>query len=343
MRVIEPETSNETSAAKPAARPRRRWFQYSIRSLLLLILVVSIPCSWYAYHRYKVLKAARAVERLQELGCVLSVIHGQDWDDWTCYGALIGDEWKGTDADLALLGDLPDLKELYLDNPNIAEAGLAHLRRLRGLEALHVSSHRVTDATLHHLARLMELETLELTGPITDEGLDALRGLKKLRELKLSETRTSQKRIGRLLVELPGLKSVTHRALTWRQWPSVIGSLGEDTLAEFIQCPLSDVVTYLEDYHDIEIRFDPAAQDRRDAPITVDMRAPLEKVLVSILDPLDLEAVVQPPELLITSEQEAARLAPQRQRVTWRRLPSGRIDGDRGLRIVLPEAATAGR
>ncbi len=31
--------------------PKRRWFQYSLRSLLLLTLLCAVACSWYVEHR----------------------------------------------------------------------------------------------------------------------------------------------------------------------------------------------------------------------------------------------------------------------------------------------------
>ena len=43
-------------------------FQFSIRSLLLLTVVVAIPCSWLAVEREQARKQREAVEAIEKLG-----------------------------------------------------------------------------------------------------------------------------------------------------------------------------------------------------------------------------------------------------------------------------------
>ena len=57
---------------------------------------------------------------------------------------------------------LTKLKELYLNNTKITDAGLVHLKGLTKLERLWLSNTQVTDAGLMHLKILTKLERLHL-------------------------------------------------------------------------------------------------------------------------------------------------------------------------------------
>jgi hypothetical protein len=62
-----------TTSAPPAPKPRRRWLQFSLRTLLVLMLVLGCGLGWLAYK----IKAAReqraAVDAIHKMGggCVL--------------------------------------------------------------------------------------------------------------------------------------------------------------------------------------------------------------------------------------------------------------------------------
>jgi Leucine Rich repeat len=120
-----------------------------------------------------------------------------------------------TDAGLAHLEGLADLRELYLSRladhsldslvnrnttgavitrfgPEITDAGLAHLRPLRRLAALYLNGSRVGDAGLAYLAYLKDLATLDLSETrVTDAGLQRLADLSALEDLSLRDTRIS--------------------------------------------------------------------------------------------------------------------------------------------------------
>jgi hypothetical protein len=75
-----------------------------------------------------------------------------------------------TDDDLAYLKKLPNLKELSLPD-TITDNGLAHVGQLTELRVLFLQGPRITDAGLRHLKGLNRLEFLSLTGTqVTDEG-----------------------------------------------------------------------------------------------------------------------------------------------------------------------------
>jgi hypothetical protein len=127
------------------------------------------------------------------------------------------DGWiRTTDADLAVLRSLPNLKGvnldlgqitdegmrdvvqleklwyLSLDRTLITDNGLARIGSLKNLRGVYISHTRITDEGLRHLKALPNLERLDLSGTkITDAGLAHIGALKNLRALDLSETSIS--------------------------------------------------------------------------------------------------------------------------------------------------------
>src|SRR5688572_30816761 len=61
-----------------------------------------------------------------------------------------------TDADLAVLRELPDLVELDLRKTTIGDAGLVHVATLRKLRSLNVFRTKMTDRGLGQLTTLLE-------------------------------------------------------------------------------------------------------------------------------------------------------------------------------------------
>jgi len=82
-----------------------------------------------------------------------------------------------TDAGLAKVAKMTQLKELRLDNTGISDAGLDHLKGLAQLEYLNVYGSKVTDAGIQKLAGLANLKALYVwqTG-VTKAGVAQLRG-----------------------------------------------------------------------------------------------------------------------------------------------------------------------
>ncbi|TDU73212.1 leucine rich repeat (LRR) protein [Prosthecobacter fusiformis] len=84
---------------------------------------------------------------------------------------------KVTDAGLAAIGQMKNLKELHLENTGITDAGLDHLKGLASLEYLNLYNTKVTDAGAQKLAGLTKLKALYLwqTG-VTKAGVAQLKG-----------------------------------------------------------------------------------------------------------------------------------------------------------------------
>jgi Protein kinase domain len=92
-----------------------------------------------------------------------------------------------TDAAVANLQGLEDLRFLRLNRTAITDAGLAYLTGVPKLELLEQVETRLTDDGMKHLERLPTITWLDLSGTfVTDKGLQHLQALKKLDTLRLN-------------------------------------------------------------------------------------------------------------------------------------------------------------
>jgi beta-lactamase regulating signal transducer with metallopeptidase domain/5-hydroxyisourate hydrolase-like protein (transthyretin family) len=92
------------------------------------------------------------------------------------------------DESLKVLGQMPGLTNLTLQQNDFTDAGLEHLAKSKQLRSLWLGMNRttLTDAGLQHLAGLTGLEQLDLQGAsIGDRGVAALKDLRELRKLYL--------------------------------------------------------------------------------------------------------------------------------------------------------------
>jgi hypothetical protein len=169
----------------------RRRMQFSVRSLLLLVVAIAIPCCWLALERQRAARQQAALLVLREfpgiikydfdIGQSASPVPSELRDylgsdffrnvERVCLGK--GDEF--TDAKLSYVSDLPGLKSLTLNGAAIGDEGLRSLRELLGLEKLHLSNTRISDAGLVHLTHLVNLRQLRITRTqVTDAGVEQL-------------------------------------------------------------------------------------------------------------------------------------------------------------------------
>ena len=99
-----------------------------------------------------------------------------------------------TDADLAILGDRPELESLRFTGADISDEGLTHLAGLLKLISFNLADiPRVTDLGVKHLSPLLpRLKSLELTGTsITDASMPAIGQIPDLNNLDLARTRVT--------------------------------------------------------------------------------------------------------------------------------------------------------
>lgn len=163
------------------ATQSRRWYQFSLRSLMATMVLASIASAWLAQERNEVRKRQEAIAAIEEQGGHvlynnahafrprwLQLLLGDD-SEGEVEVASIGD--NATDAGLVPLASLTSLRGLYCDNTQITDAGLVHLAGLTNLELVELSNTEVTDGGLAHLAGLRKLEFLGLYDThVTDRG-----------------------------------------------------------------------------------------------------------------------------------------------------------------------------
>ena len=207
-------------------KPRRCWFQYSLRSLLLLMFLASLGMSWFAVLAKRARAQKQAVEEIRKLGGqVVYDYEVQAGNTGTFPAVAPGPVWlrsrlgvdffatpvsvgfyspSVTDDGLKPLEQLTKLRALVLCQPHVTDAGLKHLKELRQLEMLHLFDMPVTDAGLEQIKALTKLQRLNLDlTQITDAGLQSLKGLTELRLLELRSTKVTGQGVKRLQQVLP--------------------------------------------------------------------------------------------------------------------------------------------
>ena len=177
-----PHARNAILTGMSASKPKLRWFQFSLRSLLIFVTLCAIPCSWLAV---KLQQAKRQREAVAEI----VKANGAVYYDWECDKdghRSIAFPWRPTPTWWQnLLGD-----DLF-----------------QSVTRVNLPSGQVTDADLEHLKYLSQLEVLLIDNTqVTDAGLENLKGLKHLNRLYLSETKVTDEGIKRLQQALPNCR-----------------------------------------------------------------------------------------------------------------------------------------
>ncbi|MBC7854587.1 MAG: leucine-rich repeat domain-containing protein, partial [Pirellulaceae bacterium] len=188
-----------------APAPKRRWYQFSLKTLLLGMTVLCLgPGGYVVYEQGKARRQKAAVAAIEKLGgklifdervpirsAAIRQILGDDKYEAVVHVQL-HTSTKLTDGDLAHLARLTKLTHLYLNHTQITSTGLAHLTRLKGLTELWLSGTQVTDTGLVHLDPLKGLAALMLNNTqVTDAGLVHLADLNSLTQLQLDDTQVT--------------------------------------------------------------------------------------------------------------------------------------------------------
>ena len=291
---------------KGTVRPRRRWYQFSLGSMLLLMTVFGV---WFGMRMDRARRQARAVAVLRERGDIVyeSAFNHRSlrslpkkkpsWrPKWL--RAIVGDDFfdcvyaaylyrSPSDDDLEYLRDLPDLETLIIDFSQVTVRGLQHVRALRHLKELSLGHNNLTDADLVHLEPLQELRHLSIFCSMSDEAFDSIAALESLETLDISR----------------GPVSSTGRRAAY--------ALDEPTRIEAQEEPLAFVFDYLKDLHNIPLPVDKeevraAGIKWRDIPIEVTVSGQsLERGLDAVLEGTGLGWILTKDGILITTKEKA--------------------------------------
>jgi internalin A len=192
---------------KTVSRPWRRFLRFSVRGMIVLVLVVGAGLGWLV----------RSARIQREAVAAITTAHGRVLYDWEWNNGRHtpdGRPWRprwlvdrqgvdhfnhvtkvvfprdATDAEMAHLGNLTLVDTLVFDPSNVSDLGLAHLDRLTSLRWLSISSASSSaDTRIMRLKMLTRLQGLNLDGSdVTDAGLTHLQSFTGLELLGLSDT-----------------------------------------------------------------------------------------------------------------------------------------------------------
>lgn len=202
---------------------RHRRFQFGIRSMLLLVAVIAVPCSWLPGEIERAAAQRQTVGDLTGLGAGVWCDFQADATGnpiqvaelpgpaWLC--DMLGDDFFGNVtavsflrdrvvgprmtyvvssgrprvsldlSALAQIGGLTHLRLLELFGTNIADEGMSKLEKLKELRQLDLYLTDISDAGLAHIAGLTQLESLDLGDTNITDA-----GLANLRGMKALKT-----------------------------------------------------------------------------------------------------------------------------------------------------------
>jgi hypothetical protein len=212
----------------------RRLLRMSVRTLVVLVLVIGCALGW-------LIQSARvqrdAVESIERSGGRVEYNHhesdtGEPWPPaWfvdlfgfhLCLPAIHVDlPNAASDRAMAAVSRLSQLRQLWLNETAITDEGMTNLRQLTALKELNLRQTKITDHGLINIKGLVGLEKLNLEDcNITDAGLAHLRALTKLSRLNVVDTHVSEKGVTELKRVLPNLKIL-------REWSDVFNVSPDD-------------------------------------------------------------------------------------------------------------------
>jgi hypothetical protein len=194
----------------------RRWFRFSLASLLLVITAVGIWLGALANTAQKQMRAVQLIRRLagnfnyDYQAAALAEPQYPEWlrkrlphDFLARVTQVFLAKSEVTDDDLRILARLPHLNHLELQDTKVSDNGIKYLAALTKLETLHLNCTACTDTGLMSLASLTRIKRLSLSQTqITDTGLAVVHSMPSLTALTLGSTRISDAG----LTELRGLR-----------------------------------------------------------------------------------------------------------------------------------------
>ena len=216
-----------TSLDPPSPSPRRRrWLRVSLRGLMVLVVVVSVPAAWVAN---TIQTQRRAIAAVQAAGGTIGYHHRHQLSQEPSAPAWLR-RWLGDElfqnvnsvyffnnpdhpfsADaLAVIAKFDRLENLGIfDLPGTGD-GFHHLGGLEHLKYLDLSGSGITNATLAEIARIRSIEILEMKkSEATDEGFASLAALASLKDLSITRCpNLTDSGAARMVEGMPRLRSL---------------------------------------------------------------------------------------------------------------------------------------
>lgn len=176
-----------------AASRKRRWFQFSLRTLLIVFTAGSVWLGWTMYRwRHQQAEQRKAAAAVKELGGEASFSYSDAsflslfFERHNAENDFMLMEKNIQDDDLKIFASAEMTRGIYLFRNEVTDDGLMHLKNLRHLRLLDLRQNKgITDRGLAHLENLHEMETLILIGTkVTPAGVAELQ--RKLPKAKIA-------------------------------------------------------------------------------------------------------------------------------------------------------------
>ena len=200
---------------------RRRWYQYRLRSLVILIALLAIPMGWLSWELRQSRQRQESIDWIQEMGGMIEYEGGENPGWWRqvrdkCFGRLPRTvnqiyrsnltSWLGASTnlkDISPLARLTSVRELYISKNDVSD--LSPLGKMKNLEVLNANSCPIEDLSpLADLTRLRELHLMD-TGVVD---LSPLANLTHLEELHLDSLSYTDDQVKELRAMLPNCQIV---------------------------------------------------------------------------------------------------------------------------------------
>lgn len=143
------------------ATPKRRWLRFSLRTLLIVVVLLSLALGWLAKEMVRAERQRTAVEAIREAG-------GWVYYDWEVKGS--GSHTGGQESPVPallvkLMGEdfFSDVAGVYLDRCADDET-LGGLKVFPNIIVLKIDSCPISNAGLEHIKRMTQLKRLGLYG-----------------------------------------------------------------------------------------------------------------------------------------------------------------------------------
>jgi internalin A len=174
---------------------RGRWYQFSLRSLLVFTLIFAVTVGWLGNKIAQKRRERQAVEVIVKAGGRVWFDQESNRDSPTRPNEPSGPRWLRWALGENFFSEVRQV-DLRFDD----DATLAQLDALREVQVLNIADGgKITDTGVAHINALPHLRSLTLYATsVTNQWLDHLKGVPKLRTLILDPTNIDDKSIGRI-------------------------------------------------------------------------------------------------------------------------------------------------
>jgi hypothetical protein len=203
--------TNRVSASRTLdTRTKLRWYQFSLRTLLIVVTLFAVACSWFAVKMGQAKRQKDIVATIRNAGGTVGYDFQYDESGESTLAFapaipawlldLLGLDFFSSSVSVRFDGDLPEgrldcLRSLpqirYLEvgeTIEVSNEDLGNVEGLTQLRTLSLGDGKLTDEGLEHLKGLQQLQFAHLTNTrITGSGLRHLAGLEKLESLEMND------------------------------------------------------------------------------------------------------------------------------------------------------------